>query len=153
MVDSKKGSNFALEIRNTVFLVQEMHMKLGYGVMVTLQILVLPFLVRVRIPQQKAKSQQRFGLFSFKAATRLAPSCHASRTMPASRPYRQHLVHIHYGTDTQFLRYCPELSLELPKHLVAHPLRPLFHMAHRLCTVPAAGRDVPHRRPWRQNGQ
>ena len=26
--------------------------KLGYGVMVTLQILVLPFLVRVRVPQQ-----------------------------------------------------------------------------------------------------
>ena len=26
---------------------------LGYGVMVTLQILVLPFLVRVRVPQQK----------------------------------------------------------------------------------------------------
>ena len=26
--------------------------KLGYGVMVTLQILVLPFLVRVRLPQQ-----------------------------------------------------------------------------------------------------
>ena len=28
-------------------------LKLGYGVMVTLQILVLPFLVRVRVPQQK----------------------------------------------------------------------------------------------------
>ena len=27
--------------------------KLGYGVMVTLQILVLPFLVRVRVPQQR----------------------------------------------------------------------------------------------------
>ena len=26
--------------------------KLGYGVMVTLQILVLPFLVRIRVPQQ-----------------------------------------------------------------------------------------------------
>ena len=28
---------------------------LGYGVMVTLQILVLPFLVRVRVPQLKKK--------------------------------------------------------------------------------------------------
>ena len=28
---------------------------LGYGVMVTLQILVLPFLVRVRVPQQIKK--------------------------------------------------------------------------------------------------
>ena len=32
---------------------------LGYGVMVTLQILVLPFLVRVRVPQQK-KSPRAF---------------------------------------------------------------------------------------------
>ncbi len=30
--------------------------KLGYGVMVTLQILVLPFLVRVRVAQQKLSS-------------------------------------------------------------------------------------------------
>ena len=30
--------------------------ELGYGVMVTLQILVLPFLVRVRVPQQKKRS-------------------------------------------------------------------------------------------------
>ena len=30
--------------------------KLGYGVMVTLQILVLPFLVRVRVPQQEKRS-------------------------------------------------------------------------------------------------
>ena len=29
---------------------------LGYGVMVTLQILVLSFLVRVRVPQQKSSS-------------------------------------------------------------------------------------------------
>ena len=29
---------------------------LGYGVMVTLQILVLPFLVRVRVPQPTAES-------------------------------------------------------------------------------------------------
>ena len=28
-------------------------LSLGYGVMVTLQILVLPFLVRVRVPQQE----------------------------------------------------------------------------------------------------
>ena len=39
--------------------------KLGYGVMVTLQILVLPFLVRVRIPQQKVKLLLRFDFFLF----------------------------------------------------------------------------------------
>ena len=31
-------------------------LSLGYGVMVTLQILVLPFLVRVRVPQQDKRS-------------------------------------------------------------------------------------------------
>ena len=31
--------------------------KLGYGVMVTLQILVLPFLVRVRVSQQQKRAQ------------------------------------------------------------------------------------------------
>ena len=36
--------------RNNEFLSNKI---LGYGVMVTLQILVLPFLVRVRVPQQK----------------------------------------------------------------------------------------------------
>ena len=42
----------------------EMHPRLGYGVMVTLQILVLPFLVRVRVPQPK-KSHSNEWLFSF----------------------------------------------------------------------------------------
>ena len=37
---------------------------LGYGVMVTLQILVLSFLVRVRVSQQKAKAEW-FSPFSF----------------------------------------------------------------------------------------
>ena len=43
-----------------------MHRKnaLGYGVMVTLQILVLPFLVRVRVAQQK-KSRFLTALFLF----------------------------------------------------------------------------------------
>ncbi len=41
--DSKKERTFADAIRST----------LGYGVMVTLQILVLSFLVRVRVSQQK----------------------------------------------------------------------------------------------------
>ena len=38
--------------------------KLGYGVMVTLQILVLPFLVRVRVPQLK-KSLSRNNHLAF----------------------------------------------------------------------------------------
>ena len=37
----------------TAFRKEKPSRRLGYGVMVTLQILVLPFLVRVRVPQQK----------------------------------------------------------------------------------------------------
>ena len=37
---------------------------LGYGVMVTLQILVLPFLVRVRVPQPKERVTQTSDSFS-----------------------------------------------------------------------------------------
>ena len=37
--------------------------KLGYGVMVTLQILVLPFLVRIRVPQQDESNHIRGWIF------------------------------------------------------------------------------------------
>ena len=43
--NSKKSSTFAPANENCKD-------SLGYGVMVTLQILVLPFLVRVRVPQR-----------------------------------------------------------------------------------------------------
>ncbi len=36
---------------------------MGYGVMVTLQILVLSFLVRARVPQQKIRMSQRHPYF------------------------------------------------------------------------------------------
>ena len=51
-VGSKKTSTFALAIkkRTSCLLI------LGYGVMVTLQILVLSFLVRVRVSQQSKSS-------------------------------------------------------------------------------------------------
>ena len=39
--------------------------ELGYGVMVTLQILVLPFLVRVRVPQQRKSLSKRLAIFLF----------------------------------------------------------------------------------------
>ncbi len=45
---SQKSSTFAPAKRNKDVLLS---MTLGYGVMVTLQILVLSFLVRVRVPQ------------------------------------------------------------------------------------------------------
>ena len=44
---SRKSSTFAPAIEESILL----QVTLGYGVMVTLQILVLSFLVRVRVPQ------------------------------------------------------------------------------------------------------
>ncbi len=39
--------------KNVIPLHPQKRKPLGYGVMVTLQILVLPFLVRIRVPQHK----------------------------------------------------------------------------------------------------
>ncbi len=50
--DTEKCCTFALANREQEFFLL-CYQKLGYGVMVTLQILVLPFLVRVRVSQQK----------------------------------------------------------------------------------------------------
>ncbi len=49
-VSSGKSCNFALAIQLWVV------WSLGYGVMVTLQILVLSFLVRIRVSQQSKES-------------------------------------------------------------------------------------------------
>ena len=49
-VVSEKTTTFAAHFEKMLLGVTK---KLGYGVMVTLQILVLPFLVRVRVPQQE----------------------------------------------------------------------------------------------------
>ena len=49
MVRSTKNSTFAPVLKRGSLWCT---LSLGYGVMVTLQILVLPFLVRVRVPQQ-----------------------------------------------------------------------------------------------------
>ena len=49
---------------------------LGYGVMVTLQILVLPFLVRVRVPQQincQVVDSQLLGFFISRKSIFLIP--------------------------------------------------------------------------------
>ncbi len=47
----KKTLSFVLYFSRIVLPLQPQN-RLGYGVMVTLQILVLPFLVRVRVAQQ-----------------------------------------------------------------------------------------------------
>ena len=51
LVIKKKIVPLHSQLRNNTMLIA---MTLGYGVMVTLQILVLSFLVRIRVSQQKA---------------------------------------------------------------------------------------------------
>jgi hypothetical protein len=58
-VGSKKTSTFALAIEKGTSRL----LILGYGVMVTLQILVLSFLVRVRVSQLSKSSILKFGIW------------------------------------------------------------------------------------------
>ena len=62
--NSRKSSTFAPAIENCKD-------SLGYGVMVTLQILVLPFLVRVRVPQLTERGFQGGNLFSFQTKSKI----------------------------------------------------------------------------------
>ena len=59
---SQKSSTFAPAKRNKDVLLS---MTLGYGVMVTLQILVLSFLVRVRVPQRRRSPSNCPAIFFF----------------------------------------------------------------------------------------
>lgn len=52
---------FAIAIRKQ----NDCNNKLGYGVMVTLQILVLSFLVRVRVSQQRDANLHRFAFLFY----------------------------------------------------------------------------------------
>ena len=55
---------FSLQIKNIILLLHRQTKTLGYGVMVTLQILVLSFLVRIQVAQLKRSSAEgRFFLF------------------------------------------------------------------------------------------
>ena len=47
----KNFSHFSLKLKNNVLLLHRQKQILGYGVMVTLQILVLSFLVRIQVAQ------------------------------------------------------------------------------------------------------
>ena len=59
---------------------------LGYGVMVTLQILVLPFLVRVRVSQQRKAQSFGVALFFVSSLTSLTPQTYIRKTMKLVRP-------------------------------------------------------------------
>ena len=56
--------HFSLQIKNIVLILHRQKQTMGYGVMVTLQILVLSFLVRIQVAQLKRSSQEgRFFCF------------------------------------------------------------------------------------------
>ena len=62
MENSEKLRTFALAIEKSLASFKGEAKKLGYGVMVTLQILVLPFLVRIRVPQHSESVANYDGL-------------------------------------------------------------------------------------------
>ena len=79
LVMSEKGLTFALankeqRIQNTTFL--DKANWLGYGVMVTLQILVLPFLVRIRVSQQKKRLCQNSNWHSLFFSLHIVKHCY-----------------------------------------------------------------------------
>ena len=56
--DMKNILHFSLQFKNIVLLLHRQKQTMGYGVMVTLQILVLSFLVRIQVAQLKRSSQE-----------------------------------------------------------------------------------------------
>ena len=51
--DMKFFSHFSLQFKNIILILHRQKQTMGYGVMVTLQILVLSFLVRIQVAQLK----------------------------------------------------------------------------------------------------
>ena len=102
---------FALAIRqNTVARI------LGYGVMVTLQILVLPFLVRVRVSQQRRAQSFQVALFFVSSLTSLTPQTYIRKTMKLVRPKKN--LGQHFLIDLSIAKRiadtvdaCPELPV------------------------------------------
>ena len=57
-------SLFSLQFKNIILILHRQKQTMGYGVMVTLQILVLSFLVRIQVAQLKRSSSEgRFFCF------------------------------------------------------------------------------------------
>ena len=52
----KNFSHFSLQFKNIILILHRQKQIMGYGVMVTLQILVLSFLVRIQVAQLKRSS-------------------------------------------------------------------------------------------------
>ena len=62
--DMKFFSHFSLQFKNIILILHRQKQTMGYGVMVTLQILVLSFLVRIQVAQLKRSSSEgRFFCF------------------------------------------------------------------------------------------
>ena len=86
--DMKFFSHFSLQIKNIILLLHRQTKILGYGVMVTLQILVLSFLVRIQVAQLKRLSFR--GSFFFVSGKRVvvptAVECGVSALDASIRP-------------------------------------------------------------------
>ena len=68
--------HFSLQFKNIIIILHRQKQILGYGVMVTLQILVLSFLVRIQVAQLKRLSLRvAFSLLVFVARVRSAYAC------------------------------------------------------------------------------
>ena len=65
---------------------------LGYGVMVTLQILVLPFLVRVRVSQQRRAQSFEVALFFVSSLTSLTPKKENMKQVRPKKNLGQHFL-------------------------------------------------------------
>ena len=57
-------SLFSLQFKNIILILHRQKQTMGYGVMVTLQILVLSFLVRIQVAQLKRLSKLRVVFFA-----------------------------------------------------------------------------------------
>ena len=60
-------SLFSLQFKNIILILHRQKQTLGYGVMVTLQILVLSFLVRIQVAQLKREIAMQSLFFVFEA--------------------------------------------------------------------------------------
>ena len=96
--DMKFFSHFSLQFKNIILILHRQKQTMGYGVMVTLQILVLSFLVRIQVAQLKTIFARRSFFFVFYAWREMfVPHilrCWVSATMQASAPTQHRMEQV-----------------------------------------------------------
>ena len=86
--DMKFFSHFSLQFKNIILILHRQKQIMGYGVMVTLQILVLSFLVRIQVAQLKRLSFRGsfFCVFGKRVVVPTTAVCGASAIDASIRP-------------------------------------------------------------------